>query len=128
MLLLLVIHFVTLLVRLLRPDGMMAIVAENLPLKKQLLVIQHTRGKSPNLSSLYRFTLGWLTMLLSHQLTRVRERAMRRFKSMRQTRRFLSAHAAVYNMFNLGRHLVSAKNYRIFKEDAFASCKCSTSV
>jgi hypothetical protein len=26
--------------------------------------------------------------------------------------RFLNAHAAVYNLFNLGRHLVSAKTYR----------------
>ena len=39
---------------------------------------------------------------------------MRRFKSMRQAQRFLCVHAAVYNLFNLGRHLVSAKNYRIF--------------
>ncbi len=49
---------------------------------------------------------------LSHQPTRVRERVMRRFKSMQQAQRFLTVHAAVYNLFNLGRHLVSAKNYR----------------
>ena len=58
---------------------------------------------------------------LSHQPTRVRERDMRRFKSMRQAQRFLTVHAAVYNLFNLGRHLVSAKNYRIFRLRAFAS-------
>ncbi len=52
---------------------------------------------------------------LSHQPTRVRERVMRRFKSMRQAQRFLAVHAAVYNLFNLGRHLVSAKNYRFFR-------------
>ena len=40
---------------------------------------------------------------LSHQPTRVRERGMRKFKSMRQAQRFLDAHAAVYNLFNLGR-------------------------
>jgi putative transposase len=40
---------------------------------------------------------------LSHQPTRVRERGMRRFKSTRQAQRFLSVHAAVYNLFNLGR-------------------------
>jgi putative transposase len=45
---------------------------------------------------------------LSHQPTRVRERGMRRFKSTRQAQRFLSVHAAVYNLFNPGRHLVSA--------------------
>ena len=63
---------------------------------------------------------------LSHQPTRVRERGMRRFKSMKQAQRFLGAHAAVYNLFNLGRHLVSAKNYRIFRDNAFASWKCVT--
>ena len=58
---------------------------------------------------------------LSHQPTRPRERVMRRFKSMWQAQRFLAVHAAVYNLFNLGRHLVSAKNYRFFRLRAFAS-------
>ena len=48
----------------------------------------------------------------SHEPTRVRERGMRRFKSMGQAQRFLSAHAAVYNLFNLGRHMVKARHYR----------------
>jgi len=65
---------------------------------------------------------------LSHQPTRVRERGMRRFKSTQQAQRFLSAHAAVYNPFNLGRHLVSAKNYRIFRNSAFASWNCATAL
>ncbi len=56
---------------------------------------------------------------LSHQPTRVRERGMRRFKSMHQAQRFLSVHAAVYNLFNLGRHLVSAEHYRNLRRDAF---------
>ncbi len=58
---------------------------------------------------------------LSHQPTRVRERGMRRFKSTQQAQRFLTVHAAVHNLFNLGRHLVSAKNYRFFRLRAFAS-------
>ena len=33
---------------------------------------------------------------LSHQPTRVRERGMRRFKSMHQAQRFLNVHAVVY--------------------------------
>jgi len=41
---------------------------------------------------------------LSHQPTRVRERGMRCFKSSRQAQRFLGVQAAVYNLFNLGRH------------------------
>ena len=58
---------------------------------------------------------------LSHQPTRVRERGMRKFKSITQAQRFLETHATVYNLFNLGRHLVSAKNYRYFRLRAFAS-------
>ena len=65
---------------------------------------------------------------LSHQPTRVRERGMRRFKSTQQAQRFLSAHAAVYNLFNLGRHLISAKHYRIFRYSAFASWKCAAAL
>tara|TARA_B100000809_G_scaffold256962_1_gene297757 strand:+ start:1286 stop:1972 length:687 start_codon:yes stop_codon:yes gene_type:complete len=57
----------------------------------------------------------------SHEATRVRERGMRKFKSMKQAQRFLNAHAAVYNLFNLGRHLVSAETYRYFRLRSFAS-------
>jgi putative transposase len=57
----------------------------------------------------------------SHQSTRVRERGMRRFKSTHQPQRFLNVHSAVYNLFNLGRHLVSAKNHRVLRSRAFAS-------
>jgi putative transposase len=60
---------------------------------------------------------------LSHQPTRVRERGMRRFKSIVQAQRFLGVHAAVYNLFNLGRHLISAKNYRQLRQRAFTSWK-----
>jgi putative transposase len=58
---------------------------------------------------------------LSHQPTRVRERGMRRFKSMFQAQRFVSVHAAVSNLFNLGRHLVAAAHYRGLRLSAFAS-------
>lgn len=60
---------------------------------------------------------------LSHQPARVRERGMRKFKSMGQAQRFLNVHAAVYNLFNLGRHLVSADTYRYFRLRSFASWK-----
>jgi putative transposase len=55
----------------------------------------------------------------SHEPTRVRERGMRKFKSTGQAQRFLNAHAAVYNLFNLGRHLTKARYYRKFREGAF---------
>ena len=64
----------------------------------------------------------------SHQPTRVRERGMRRFKSRLQAQRFLSVHAAVYNLFNLGRHLVSAEHYRSLRQSAFVSWIKATTV
>jgi putative transposase len=65
---------------------------------------------------------------LSHEPTRVRERGMRKFKSMQQAQRFLGAHAAVYNLFNLGRHLLSAENYRSFRQRAFVSWEKAVSI
>lgn len=56
----------------------------------------------------------------SHEATRERERGMRRFKSTRQAQRFLGAHAAVSNLFNLGRHLVGAQHYRDLRVSAFS--------
>jgi putative transposase len=45
---------------------------------------------------------------------------MRRFKSVRQAQRFLRAHAAVSDLFNLGRHLVRAQHYWNLRISAFA--------
>jgi putative transposase len=61
----------------------------------------------------------------SHEATRVRERGMRapasrKFKSTRQAQRFLGTHAAVSNLFNLGRHLVRAQHYRNLRVSAFS--------
>jgi putative transposase len=56
----------------------------------------------------------------SHQATRVRERGMRKFKSAGQAQRFLGTHAAVSNLFNLGRHLVRAQHYCDLRMSALA--------
>ena len=48
---------------------------------------------------------------------------MRALKSVQQAQRFLGVHAAVNNLFNLGRHMVSAKHYRELRVGAFASWK-----
>lgn len=56
----------------------------------------------------------------SHEATRARERGMRKFKSVKQAQSFLGAHAAVSNLFNLGRHLVLAEHYRKLRMIAFA--------
>ena len=65
---------------------------------------------------------------LSHQPTRVREKCMRRFKSMVQAQRFLGAHAEVHNLFNLCRHGISAENYRMLRSRAFASWNSVTAI
>jgi putative transposase len=56
----------------------------------------------------------------SHEATRVRERGMRRFKSPGQAQRFVTAHTAVSNLFNLGRHLIKAEHYRNLRVSAFS--------
>jgi IS1 family transposase len=43
----------------------------------------------------------------SHQAVRRRERKMQGFKSAKSAQRFVSVHAAVYNTFNVQRHLIS---------------------
>jgi putative transposase len=55
----------------------------------------------------------------SYEPTRVRERVMRRFKSVGQAQRFLGAYAAVFNLFNLSRHMVGAQHYRDLRISAF---------
>ena len=64
-LLLLLIHLVVVLIRLARPGGIRALVAENLIMKQQLLVLGRTRRRAPNLSPLERFVLGFCTLFIS---------------------------------------------------------------
>ena len=57
----------------------------------------------------------------SHQPTRRRERKMQRFKSAGSGQKFLSAHAAVYNIFNVQRHLASAQSRRVLRAAAMSA-------
>jgi putative transposase len=54
----------------------------------------------------------------SHQPTRRRELKMQRFKSAGSAQKFLSAHAAVFNTFNVQRHLTSAQTHRTLRNVA----------
>ena len=56
----------------------------------------------------------------SHEATRVRERGVRKFKSIGQAQGFLTVHAAISNLFNLGRLLVRAKHYRTLRIGEFS--------
>jgi putative transposase len=64
----------------------------------------------------------------SHQPTRRRERKMQRFKSNGSAQRFLSSHAAVYNTFNVQRHLTSARTHRAFRAVAMSTWRAVTTV
>ncbi len=55
----------------------------------------------------------------SHQPVRRRERKLQRFKSPGSAQRFLTLHAAVYNLFNAQRHLISRPTLRQFRNEAF---------
>ncbi len=63
---------------------------------------------------------------VSHQPTRQRERQMRRFKSPRHVQRFLSVHGPINNLFRVGRHLMRAVHYRLFRDRAFATSRAVT--
>ena len=62
----------------------------------------------------------------SHQSTRRRERKMQGFKSRGSAQRFLSTHAAVYNTFNVQRHLTSASTHRSFRAAAMVTWRAAT--
>src|SRR5271165_267849 len=62
----------------------------------------------------------------SHQPTRRRERKMQRFKSPGSAQRFLSIHAAIFNTFNVQRHLTSRHTLHILREEAFQTWRAAT--
>src|SRR5947209_10745184 len=60
----LLIRFLATLVRRLGPGGVRSIVAESLLLKHQLLLLNRSRQRSPNLPAWDRILAGWMALLL----------------------------------------------------------------
>ena len=60
----LVIHLIATLARLLGPGGVRSLVAESLLLKHQLLIVNRSRQRSPNLSAGDRILAGLLALLV----------------------------------------------------------------
>ena len=51
---------------------------------------------------------------------------MQRFKSAGSAQKFFSIHAAVYNTFNIQRHLISRRTLRRFRADAREQWQAAT--
>ncbi len=63
--LLLVVHFLTTLAKLVGPGGARAVVADSLLVKHQLIVLNRTRRRAPNLSVLDRFLFGFWSLFIN---------------------------------------------------------------
>ena len=81
------------------------------------VTVAHREVMSEVIHETVRYTNNRVEQL--HEATRVRERGMRKFKSTRQAQRFVRAHVAVQNLFNLGRHLVGTQHYPNLRISAF---------
>lgn len=63
----------------------------------------------------------------SHRPIRRRERKQQKFKSQGSAQRFLSTHAAVYNVFNTQPHLIRRPTLRQFRAEAHQTWEAATS-
>ena len=61
-----------------------------------------------------------------HQPVRRRARKQQRFKSPGSAQRFLSAHAALQNTFNVDRHLISRRTLQAFRAEAAEQWRTAT--
>ena len=91
--LLLLAHLLTAIARLLGPGGAKAIVADSLLMKQQLLIINRSRKRAPNLSALDRFLLGFWSLFLSpHHIPRsaiiIRPSTLLRFHETLKKRKY----------------------------------------
>ena len=69
--LLILAHVLTTLAKLLGPGGAKAIIADSLLMKQQLIVINRSRRRAPNLTIIDRLLLGfWSLFLSSHRIRR----------------------------------------------------------
>jgi glutamyl-tRNA reductase len=64
-LLILLAHLLTTIAKLLGPGGVKTIVADSLLMKQQLLIMNRTRRRAPNLSVVDRFLLGFWSLFSS---------------------------------------------------------------
>ncbi|UCB54111.1 MAG: transposase [Thiotrichales bacterium] len=92
-LLLLLAHFLTILAKLLGPGGARAIVADSLLMKQQLLIINRSRKRAPNLTPIDRILLGfWSLFITPHRIQRaaviLRPSTLLRFHNILKKRKY----------------------------------------
>ena len=58
------VHLITVIIRIVKPGGTKAVLAENILLKLQLLVVARSRQRAPNLVAADRFLLGFWSLFL----------------------------------------------------------------
>jgi len=58
------IHLLTTMAKVLGPGSAKSVIAENLLLKQQLLVVTRSRRRAPNLSTADRFLMGFWSLFL----------------------------------------------------------------
>ncbi len=64
-LLVLLVHFLTTLARLLGPGGTRAVIAETLVIKHQLVILNRSRRRAPNLTAADRIVMGLCTLFMN---------------------------------------------------------------
>ena len=92
-LLLMLAHLLTTLAQLLGPGGAKAIVADSLLMKQQLLIINRSRRRAPNLTAIDRLLLGFWSLFLSpHHIQRaaviLKPTTLFKFHDMLQKRKY----------------------------------------
>jgi hypothetical protein len=92
-LLILLAHLLTAIAKLLGPGGARAVIADSLLMKQQLLVINRSRRRAPNLSALDRFLSGFCSLLLDpRRILRaaviIRPSTLLRFHALLKSRKY----------------------------------------
>src|SRR6478752_10423420 len=87
-LVILLVHVITTVLRLVRPGGVRAVVAESVLAKHQLLILNRSRWRAPNLSTLDRLIAGFCSLW-------IRPRRLRRVAIAFKPSTFLNFHRAI---------------------------------
>jgi hypothetical protein len=109
------IHFIATLARWLRSGGARSIVAESLLLKHQLLILNRSRQRAPNLSASDRILAGWLALWL--RPTRLLRSVLVLYQKRPQRRKLVASSESAAVAFDTTLGLLGT--YRGSRDDSF---------